>query len=159
MRDVQKWLTIASNQIDRFRIAWVEMQNTLSKIPNGVRSGSAAEHKAWLKSQDLFFGERHFLFISLNNLFKAVEKAENQNQLSGDTISDKELKRDVTLLRHIHEHWDKETQFAAKEFQQRHPEIDPSSITFQPFEKFEVGGVELNEIQSLINRLENLFDA
>ena len=74
-----------------------------------------------------------------------------------NTDSYNELQADIKMLRDIHEHWEKDEKdlWALKKFKRLHENIDPKSIGLIPFKRFEAGGLDLNEVQGLILKLED----
>ena len=155
MSQVLKWLRISSNQLDRLRKSWNKAKIARAKIPvehvtsKIDRKSAIPEVRQLVATVDILWGDLHFLYIALTHLLKALKKT------STKTKFDKELAKDIELLRHIFEHWDAKKISALKGFKARHPGVNPYSIDLIPFVKFEVSGIDIGRIQSLILKLEN----
>lgn len=147
MECIKKWTIVSSVQLDRVRIGWVEYQKAVKKL----------ETNDILKTNHLLLGDLHFLYIALNNLFKALGNSTLSKSVI-DIVLYKDLKDNIKLLRDIHEHWEQKEIRSLKKFETHYKNANPYTITLKPFEKFQAGGLDLNEIQSIILKLGNSLD-
>ena len=144
---IKKWVVVSSVQLDRVRTSWVEYKKSVEKL----------ETDDILKANRLLWGDLYFLYIALNNLFKAFGSKPLPKSII-DAVLYKDLRKDIRLLRDIHEHWEQKEIRSLKIFETRHKNASPYTIRLKPFEKFEASVLDLNEIQSIILKLENALD-
>lgn len=143
MERVKKRLMISSAQLDRVCISWDRYKQTVERLKTDDI----------LKANHLLWGDMHFLYIALNNLFKALSSKPLPKSMI-DMDSCKDLKKDIKLLRDIHEHWEQKEIHSLIIFESRYKNASPYTIGLKPFEKFEASVIDLNEIQSIILKLE-----
>lgn len=160
MDDIRKWITLSSKKLDDFRLAWEKKDTAESKL-QGFFDENTLGAKDFFRANYIFWGELHFLYLALHNLCKAIKNSNSNDPKASE--AEKLIKKwshDIRLLRDINEHWEQKNNRSLSEFNKKHPNKSPHTVTLIPFKKFAVSGIEIdvNELQGVINKLEELYE-